>query len=59
MTNQPIVEIKEKSVYGNTLLYPNNETAKIFARLVKKQTFSRNDLYVIADLGYRVEIIKL
>jgi hypothetical protein len=59
MTTAQIVEIKEKSVYGNTLLYPNNEIAKIFAKLVNKQTFSRKDLGTIADLGYKVEIINL
>ncbi len=59
MTLQTIVEIKERSVYGNTLLYPNNQTAIFFAALVNKQTFSRKDLGIIADLGYRIEIIKL
>lgn len=54
-----IVEIKEKSVYGNVLLYPNNQTAKFFAELINKQTFNRRDLGIIADLGYRIEIIKL
>lgn len=59
MTPQPIVKIKERSVYGNTLLYPNNQTAVFFAALVNKQTFSRKDLGIIADLGYKIEIINL
>ena len=54
-----IVEIKEKSVYGGTLLYPNNESAILFADLINKKTFSIRDLSIIADLGFRVEIIKL
>jgi hypothetical protein len=58
-TAQQVVEIKEKSVYGGTLLYPNNQTAMFFAELVNKKTFSRRDLSIMADLGYRIEIIKL
>jgi hypothetical protein len=34
-----LVSIKEKSVYGNTLMYPNNETAILFAQLLNKKTF--------------------
>ena len=58
-TAQKVVEIKEKSVYGGTLLYPNNESAILFADLINKKTFSIRDLSIIADLGFRVEIIKL
>ena len=53
------LSIKEKSVYGNVLLYPNNQTAEIFARLLNKKTFSHNDLVLITELGYRIEFIKL
>jgi hypothetical protein len=59
MTNQPIVQIKEKSVYGNTLLYPNNDTAALFTKLINKQTFSHKDLKAIAELGYKIEITYL
>jgi len=59
MTNAQIVQIKEKSVYGNTLLYPNNETATLFARLINKQTFSHKDIKAIENLGYKIEIINL
>ena len=33
------LSIKEKSVYGNVLLYPNNQTAIMFATLINKKTF--------------------
>ena len=56
---QTIVEFKEKSVYGGTLIYPNNKPAVLFAELINKKTVSRRDLSIIADLGFRVEIIKL
>ena len=53
-----LVEIKEKSVYGGTLLYPNNQTAIFFAELINKKTFNTRDLDIITDLGYTIKIIK-
>lgn len=58
-STQTIVKFKEKSVYGGTLIYPNNEPATLFADLINKKTFSRRDLSIIADLGFRIELIKL
>ena len=58
-TAQRVIKIKEKSVYGGILLYPNNQTANYFAKLINKKTFSRRDLIIMDDLGYRIEIIKL
>jgi hypothetical protein len=54
-----LVSIKEKSIYGNVLMYPNNQTAQIFARLINKKTFSHNDLVILTELGYKIEFIKL
>ncbi len=54
-----LVEIKEKSVYGNVLLYPNNDVATKFARLLGKKTFSYGDLDNIASLGFTINYIKL
>jgi hypothetical protein len=59
LTAQKVVEIKEKSVYGGTLCYPNNETANLFAEMINKKTFSARDISIMIDLGYRIEIIKL
>lgn len=58
-TTQQVVEVKEKSVYGGKLIYPNNAQAILFADLINKKTFSIRDLSIIADLGFRIEIIKL
>jgi hypothetical protein len=46
--------VKVKSVYGNDLIYPINETAKKFMDLLGKKTFSRVDLAIIANLGYKI-----
>ena len=54
-----LVSVKEKSVYGNTLMYPNNETAILFTQLLSKKTFDIQDLKIIKYLGYQIELIKL
>lgn len=54
-----LVSIKEKSVYGNTLMYPNNETAILFSQLLNKKTFDNKDLKIINELGYKIDLIKL
>ena len=54
------IVIKEKSVYGNIMLYPVNDTAACFASLLGKKTFTASDLdLIVAGLGYELEIIKL
>lgn len=54
-----LVEIKEKPVYGNIMLYPNNECAEKFAKLIKKKTFYYEDLELIKSLGHEIQIIKI
>jgi len=54
-----IISIKEKSVYGNTLLYPNNEVANKLLQLLGKKTFHHTDLTIIESLGYKVEYVAL
>jgi hypothetical protein len=51
--------LKEKSVYGNTLIYPNCETSNLFAKLIGTKTLNINDINVIKLLGYNVQIQKL
>jgi hypothetical protein len=48
------ITVIEKNVYGNTLIYPLCETAKKFAELIGKKTFSQLDLSRIQGLGYLV-----
>ena len=46
--------VKIKSVYGNDLIYPVNETSIKFANLLGKKTFSKVDLAIIGNLGYKI-----
>ena len=49
------IQVREKSVYGNDLIYPVCELAKTFAQLVNRKTLTPTDLHFIAQLGYAIE----
>jgi hypothetical protein len=46
--------VKIKSVYGNDMIYPVNDTAQKFSNLIGKKTFSKVDLAIISNLGYKI-----
>lgn len=50
------LKITTKNVYGNPTMYPANETAKLFAELLGKKTFSLIDFHRIKRLGYEIII---
>ena len=49
------VYINIKEVYGNTLIYPVNDTASLLLRLTGKKTFSPHDLNTLKLLGYEIK----
>ena len=51
------VEVFEKEVYGNALVYPANETAHLLAKLARVKTFSDTQLSTIRALGYQVTLV--
>ena len=50
------LEIQIKTVYGNELIYPINDKAMLLTRLLKKKTFTVNDLEILQELGYKFKI---
>lgn len=54
---QMIVLISTRSVYGNELIYPENELAKRFAEFSGKSTLSLKDLRLIKSLGFKIDIV--
>ena len=53
------ISVREKSVWGNVLIYPNNDVAVKFTQLLGKKTFTSIDLKIIESLGYELEYIEL
>ena len=51
-TNTVLIEIK--TVYGNELIYPANDTAAKFCNLIGKKTLGRVDLAIIKNLGFNI-----
>ena len=53
------ITVKEKRVYGNTLIYPACDKSNIFAGLIGAKTFNIHQLNLIEGLGYKINLIKL
>jgi hypothetical protein len=49
-----VVEVEARNVYGNRMIYPANETARIFAELAGKKTLAQSDLILIRNLGFEI-----
>lgn len=53
------LQIKIKSVYGVERIYPVNETAITFIKLLKVKTFSQEHLKMIEKLGFKIELAEV
>ena len=49
---QVLITVKER--YGNELLYPLNDTAKLICKLLGTKTIAKEKVKPLEDLGYRV-----
>ena len=52
----PFVHVEVRDVYGNQLVYPASDTARIFTGLTGKKTFTPGDLDHIRRLGYTITL---
>ena len=50
------MQVQVRSVYGEDKVYPADTTARVFASLTGKKTFSARDLANIRELGYEITI---
>ena len=46
-----------KSVYGNSLIYPVNETAQKLTSLTGKKTVTLEEIQTFKELGFTIETI--
>ena len=53
---KPVITVRIKDVYGNQMIYPVCDAAKVFARLAGTKTLTQDTLRCIRQLGYEVEI---
>ena len=55
MTEHNYMVIKFKSVYGRTLAYPIDQTAKTIAAMVHQTTLTADNLACMEQLGFTVQ----
>ena len=48
------IYVEIKNVYGNDLIYPYCEKAKLFARITNSKTLNKLQINVIKELGYEI-----
>lgn len=51
------IKVVVKNVYGNETIYPECETAQLFAQLTGNKTLTRNACVLISKLGYEIEVV--
>lgn len=50
------IQVVIKQVYGRETIYPECEKAKLFAKIKGQKTLTSDDIRVIKDLGYKIEV---
>jgi hypothetical protein len=56
MSESRYITVKVKSVYGNDLVYPDDDTARAFAKLLRVKTFNTHQIAGIKVLGYAIHV---
>jgi hypothetical protein len=51
-----MITVEIKSVFGNEKIYPVSVEAHTFAKLIRQKTFTEQDIAIIKDLGYEVQV---
>jgi hypothetical protein len=49
------IHVEMKNVYGNNLIYPVCFRAKLFTSITGKETLTRDAIYFIRQLGYKIK----
>ena len=52
------IYVNERSVYGNTMVYPACDKAKVFANIAGTKTLTFETIAEIKNLGYDVLILQ-
>ena len=55
-TGTRFITVQVRSVYGSDLVYPADDAALLFARLIGAKTFNAQQLATIKALGYAIHV---
>ena len=50
------ISIRPREIYGNKVYYPDCDDSRLFTELTRRKTFNKNDLRVLRELGYSIEM---
>jgi hypothetical protein len=50
------ITVQIRTVYGNEMIYPVDNNARVFCFLTGKKTLNRRDISKIKELGYAVNV---
>jgi hypothetical protein len=53
-----VIQVEQRSVYGNIKFYPVNAPASGLASLMKQKTFDVQNLRDISRMGLEVEVVQ-
>ena len=51
------IQVSIRTIFGNEKIYPICDKAKVFAKIVKQKTLTKEDIQKIKMLGVKVEVI--
>lgn len=50
------IVIRRRELYGSERFYPDCPKAALLARLAHRRTFTRTELFLIKELGYKIVV---
>ena len=53
-----MIKVQIKQVYGNTMVYPFCEKAKLFAKIAGQKTLTSETIGHIKSLGYTIQVVQ-
>lgn len=54
-----LLKLQVRSVYGTERIYPMNTQAQILADLIRKKTFTKEDVATMQRLGFAIEWVPI
>jgi len=50
------IRVTYKQAFGKTFFYAENEQAKLWLKLLRKETFTKTDLKLIREIGVKIVV---
>lgn len=54
--NKPYIVVKLRTTYGQQIIYPACEKARVFTKMLAQQTLTPYNISCIKELGYTIKV---